>query len=130
MLTATCYLPLADGTGVWNSMNRLICLLSVVEELKEKHHLAPEVINHSPKLEKLMEVLSRSTNDFSEETTIVHGDFRLGNLILDPVKPRVAAVLDWEISTLGHPLSDMAYFMMPWFNGVFKELPKVRSKFS
>ena len=43
-----------------------------------------------------------------DETTLVHGDYRIGNLVFDPVKPSIAAVLDWELSTLGHPLADLA----------------------
>ncbi len=50
----------------------------------------------------------------TDEATIVHGDFRLGNVIIAAQEPRPLAVLDWELSTIGHPLSDLAYLMLPW----------------
>jgi aminoglycoside phosphotransferase (APT) family kinase protein len=49
-----------------------------------------------------------------ERTSIVHGDYRLDNLILDQSEPRVIAVLDWELSTLGDPLGDFTYYLMNW----------------
>ena len=59
-------------------------------------------------IERLIEWLQKNIPD-EAETTISHGDFRLGNLMFHPTEPRVVGVLDWELSTLGHPLADVAF---------------------
>ncbi len=64
-------------------------------------------------MENLIEWLPKNI-PAGDETTIVHGDYRLDNVIFHPTEPRILAVLDWELSTLGHPLADFAYHCMTW----------------
>jgi len=64
-------------------------------------------------MDRLIEWLPAHIPD-GDETSIVHGDYRLDNVIFHPTEPRILAVLDWELSTLGHPLSDFAYQVMAW----------------
>ncbi len=50
----------------------------------------------------------------SNEAAVAHGDYRLGNLLIDPVAPKVIAIVDWELATIGHPLADLAYACMAY----------------
>ena len=68
---------------------------------------------HIPAMEHLIEWLPQHI-PAGEQTTIVHGDYRLDNMIFHPTEPRILAVLDWELSTLGHPLADFSYHCMSW----------------
>jgi aminoglycoside phosphotransferase (APT) family kinase protein len=64
-------------------------------------------------MDRLIEALPRCI-PATEETAIFHGDFKMDNMIFHPTQPRVRAVLDWELSTLGDPRADFAYTMMIW----------------
>jgi len=61
-----------------------------------------------PAIDRLVDWLPANMPD-DTETTLVHGDFRTGNMIIHPTEPRIAAVLDWELSTLGNPMADLAH---------------------
>jgi aminoglycoside phosphotransferase (APT) family kinase protein len=67
----------------------------------------------NPAMDRLMDWLGRNLPP-EEETRLVHGDYRLDNLIIHPSEPRIVAVLDWELSTLGDPIADFAYHAMSW----------------
>jgi aminoglycoside phosphotransferase (APT) family kinase protein len=67
-----------------------------------------------PAMDRLIEWLPQHIPP-GDETRIVHGDYRLDNVIFDPHEPRIRAVLDWELSTLGHPLADFAYHCLVWY---------------
>ncbi len=66
-----------------------------------------------PAMDKLMKWLPENLPE-KDESAIAHGDYRLGNLMLHRDKPEVIAILDWELSTLGHPLADLAYYCLPY----------------
>ena len=59
-----------------------------------------------PAMDALIEWLPKNRPQ-ADEVSIAHGDFRMGNLVLHPTKPEVVAILDWELSTIGHPLADL-----------------------
>jgi len=77
-----------------------------------KQYLASE-IERIDAMNSLIEWLPGNIPD-DESTSLVHGDYRLDNMILHPTEPRVLAVLDWELSTIGHPIGDFTYHLMAW----------------
>lgn len=90
-----------------------------------KQYKASET-QHIPEIERLIEWLP-STLPAQERTSIVHGDYRLDNMIFHATEPRVVAVLDWELSTLGEPLADFTYFLMNWINGSVSQIPDLKA---
>jgi aminoglycoside phosphotransferase (APT) family kinase protein len=117
----------AARTAIFDSMNDVLARLHKVDPVKvglgdygrTGQYIARQVARWSkqyaelkteeiPAMEKLAAWLPENI-PAEDPTTIVHGDYRLGNLIVHPDEPRIVAVLDWELSTLGHPLADLAY---------------------
>ncbi len=78
-------------------------LASVTETIDEMHQLIDWLPAHLP-----------ATALDNTQVSVVHGDYRLDNLVFDKDEPRIIAVLDWELSTLGHPLADFSYHCMAW----------------
>lgn len=77
-----------------------------------RQYIASE-IDKIPAMDNLMRWLPENIPG-DESTSIVHGDYRLDNMIIHPTEPRVIGVLDWELSTIGHPLGDFTYHLMAW----------------
>jgi aminoglycoside phosphotransferase (APT) family kinase protein len=126
----------AERSAIYDEMNRVIAALHCVDTNAagladygkpgnyferqigrwSKQYLA-SVTQPIDAMERLMQWLPEhmpaSARD-SSKVAVVHGDYRLDNLVFHPREPRVLAVLDWELSTLGHPLADFSYHCMAW----------------
>jgi aminoglycoside phosphotransferase (APT) family kinase protein len=122
-----------ERAAIFDELNRVMAALHQVNFAKAglsdygKHegYLARQIARWSkqyrasetesiPAMDALIEWLPAHIPQ-GEETSIVHGDYRLDNVIFHPTQPRILAVLDWELSTLGHPLADFAYHCMTWY---------------
>jgi aminoglycoside phosphotransferase (APT) family kinase protein len=125
-----------ERTAIYNEMNRVIAALHSVDVAAvglssygkpgnyferqigrwSKQYLA-SITEPIPAMDALIEWLPAHLPASARDTSrvsVVHGDFRLDNLMFHPTEPRVLAVLDWELSTLGHPLADFSYHCMAW----------------
>jgi aminoglycoside phosphotransferase (APT) family kinase protein len=122
----------AERSAIYDEMNRVIARLHTVDIERagladygkagnyfqrqigrwSKQYRASETDKVEP-MDRLIDWLPAHIPP-SEETTVVHGDYRLDNLVFHPTEPRIIAVLDWELSTLGHPLADFSYHCMSW----------------
>ena len=77
-------------------------------------------------MERLIAWLPTSVPE-QERTSIVHGDYRLDNMVIHETEPRVKAVLDWELATLGEPMADFTYLLMHWVNGHIADIPDLKA---
>jgi aminoglycoside phosphotransferase (APT) family kinase protein len=122
----------AERRAVWEELNRVIALLHSIDYkaagLEDfgkagsyierqvgrwtKQYLASE----TQKIEAMDNLIAWLPKNIppTDETTIVHGDYRLDNTVFHTTEPKLVAVLDWELSTLGDPLADFAYHCMSW----------------
>ena len=128
-------LPGMDKAGraaIWDELNRVIARLHGIDYRavglegfgKPGNYIARQVerwskqyrASETERIEAMDNLIAWLPQNIppGEETSVVHGDYRLDNVIFHPGEPRILAVLDWELSTLGHPLADFAYHCMSW----------------
>jgi aminoglycoside phosphotransferase (APT) family kinase protein len=125
-------LPPDERSALYDAMNRVVAALHSVpyEDLglgdfgKPGNYFARQIARWSKqyrasetrRIDSMEHLIAWMPENIpaGDETTLVHGDFRLDNLIFHPTEPSIVAVLDWELSTLGHPLADFAYHMLAW----------------
>lgn len=123
--------PAADRPAYFDAMNQTIAQLHSIDPASvglgdygrpgnyferqitrwSRQYLDDEQAGRIPAMDALIEWLPANIPP-GDDATIVHGDFRCDNMLFHPTEPRVIAVLDWELSTLGHPLADFAYHLM------------------
>ncbi len=122
----------AERRAIWEELNRVIALLHSLDYKalgletfgKAGSYLERQIgrwskqyqASETVKIEAMDHLIAWLPKHIpaGDETTIVHGDFRLDNTIFHPAEAKVLAVLDWELSTLGHPLADFSYHCMSW----------------
>ena len=123
----------ADRRAIYLEMNRVIAALHGVDYHaiglsdygKPGNYFARQIGRWSKQykaseteqitaMDRLIEWLPAHLPPDDGSTAIVHGDYRLDNLIFHPSEPRILAILDWELSTIGHPLADFSYHLMSW----------------
>jgi aminoglycoside phosphotransferase (APT) family kinase protein len=76
-----------------------------------RQYVEDEAAGRNPDMDRLVDWLPQNVPE-GDEVSLIHGDFRCDNLVFHPDEPRIIGVLDWELSTLGHPLADFAYHLM------------------
>jgi aminoglycoside phosphotransferase (APT) family kinase protein len=121
-----------ERLAIWEEMNRVVALLHTtdhraigLEDFGRPGNYIERQIGRWTKQYQASELEKIEAMDnliawlpanipAGDETSIVHGDYRIDNVIFHPVEPRILAVLDWELSTLGHPLADFGYHCMTW----------------
>ena len=126
-------LPHAERGAVYDAMNRALVALHAVRPEKvgladfgrPGNYFARQLSRWSdqyrasetgviPEMDRLIVWLGANAPPDDGRVGIVHGDYRIDNMIFDAVKPEILALLDWELSTLGHPFADLAYQCMQW----------------